>query len=676
MKPVGVDLGTTNSAICGLNNAGKPEVIPNAEGQRTTPSVVQIRADGSTIVGDLAKREVLVEKENTAHFFKRDIGTGVVYEYHGRTYTPVDLSAEVLKKLKADAEAYTGESIAEAVITVPAYFHNSAREETRRAGEMAGLNVLQIINEPTAAALAYGFANAQKEETILVYDLGGGTFDISLVRVSPGSIEVIGTDGNHSLGGKDWDDRLLQYVADQFRERHGVDPLDDSILFQDLLIRVEDAKKALTSAQKALVTLSFDGIIDRIEVTRDLFEQITSDLLTQTEMLVGSVLEETRHSMEQINSVLMVGGSTRMPACRRLVATLTGKAPNLGVNPDECVAIGAAIQAGLHRPGLLRLGARHVRDVTSHSMGMIAESATRDRYVNSILIPRNLPIPARQSKPFQVKTTRSGAEVSVYVTQGESEDPANCSYVGKYRITGIPPSSGAAILDISYQYDLDGVVKVDATLRPDGRALNVEKHPAPDDMSWVTGSPKDQQVAVEHTTVYAAIDLSGSMSGKPLSDSQAAILGFINNIDLAHASVGLIRFADEVKTDIQGSQNNKALSKAIHSWKIGDVGGGNAAHPFDEALSFLKNEKGRRLLVVLTDGVWYDQPTAIKAAKKCHQAGIEVIALGFGGADKAFLKEIASADSSALYQSSGELISAFEQIAQVVVERTTGIGRL
>lgn len=585
---VGIDLGTTNSAIAVVASPDRVEVLPNAEGAKTTPSVVQIRPDGSTIVGELARRELVLEKERTALFFKRDMGTSSVYEYGGRCWTPTDLSVEVLKKLKADAENYLHRAVRKAVITVPAYFQDAARVATQNAGERAGLEVLQIINEPTAAALAYGFRHVQREETLLVYDLGGGTFDITLVHVGPDGIRVIGTDGNHHLGGKDWDDCLVQHLCEKFRGRHGADPLDDPSTYQELVLRAEEARKALSASLKASVSINFMGRMERIEVTRDELESLTRDLLGQTEILMGKVLEETGYSYSQIAGVLMAGGATRMPACRALVQRLSGKPPNTAVNPDECVAIGAAVQASVYAhpeaSGGKLAWRGEIQDVMSHSMGMIAISADGRRYVNSILIPKNRTIPCRETRPFQARTRKKeNNSIAVYVTQGESEDPADCSYVGKYTIRELPhEASGVAIVDIAYEYDRSGVVHVSATDRGQGNPMPIEKEVHLGDTSWVLRPPQEAAHG-EHKTVYAAVDLSGSMAGKPLEDVQAAVQGFIENVDLAHTSIGLISFADSVVVDQQASQNAKSLLRAVSAWQIGPVGYGNSAHPFDEA---------------------------------------------------------------------------------------------
>lgn len=683
-EPVlGIDLGTTNSAVAYINSYGKAEIIPNGEGQRITPSVVQVRADGSTVIGEVAKQEIAFENENTAHFFKRDMGTDASYHFHGRYYTPTDLSAEILKKLKADAQDFLQTEVRQAVITVPAYFHDGPRVATRRAGEQAGLEVLQMINEPTAAAIAYGYNRSEKEEVVMVYDLGGGTFDISLVKMAGGNLEVIGTDGDHYLGGKNWDDALLEYLCEEFEKRRGFDPRDEPFTFQDLLVRAEDAKKALSSKSSTAVMINCRGEMERIEITRDVFASLTSGLLTQTERLIERVVEETGYGFSQIGSVLMVGGSTRMPACYELIQRLTGKTPNTTVNPDECVALGAAIQGLEYQTSDVSPGKRfsltqsRIRDVMSHSLGMVAVAADGDSHINSILIPKNNPIPCREVRPYQARTREnSDNKTSVFVTQGERESLADCSFVGKYVISRIPfERSGKSVVDISYEYDRSGTVQVSAVHRKTQTALNVVQEHLPEDMSWVFQSPKTLVPA--HKTIYLAVDLSGSMSGSPLKDAKAAMERFTQNCDLAHTSIGVIPFADEVQLTLPASQNAKEILRAVNSLEVG-LGGGNSGQPFDTAFKQLHDLRGARILVVLTDGVWSHQGKAVERAEYCHKSGIEVVAIGFGSADEKFLRQIATSDQSILLGGSGELTAAFENIAQVLVEdgKETGLSGL
>lgn len=674
MKHVlGIDLGTTNCAVAYINSYGKAEIIPNEDGKRITPSVVQVRPDGSTVVGETAKQEIAFEKENTAHFFKRDMGTDASYEFHDRYYSPTDLSTEILKQLKADAEKFLQTEIRKAVITVPAYFHDKPRVATRQAGEQAGLEVLQMINEPTAAAIAYGFNRSGKDEVVMVYDLGGGTFDISLVKIAGGTIEVIGTDGDHYLGGKNWDDALLEFLCEEFEMRRGFDPRDEPFTFQDLLVRTEDAKKALSARNSTAVVINCRGQMERIEITRDVFEARTSSLLAQTERLMERVVEETGYDFSRIGSVLMVGGSTRMPACLELIKRLTGTTPNTSVDPDECVAYGAALQGAEYQQQSVPKGQMfflpqsRIRDVMSHSLGMVAVAADGDSYINSVLIPKNNPIPCREVRPYQARTREhADNKTSVFVTQGERENLEDCSFVGKYVISGIPfEKQGKSVVDISYEYDRSGTVQVSAVHRKTKTALTVVQEALPEDMSWVLQSPKTP--AITHRTIYLAVDLSGSMSGKPLKDAKEAMQGFTHNSDLGHASVGVIAFADEVKLTLAASQNAKEISRAINSLEVG-LGGGNGGQPFDTAYDQLASLNDARVLVVLTDGVWSKQPHAIQRAKRCHEAGIEVVAIGFGSADEKFLRDIATSNQSILLAGSSELTTTFENIAQVFVE--------
>jgi len=686
----GIDLGTTNSVIACGTGSGRPQVIANAEGGRTTPSVVQVRPDGTLVVGDTAKREAPLEVQNTARFFKRDMGTDARYEYWGATYTPVDLSAAVLRKLKQDAELALSVEISEAVVTVPAYFRNAQRLATQEACSKAGLTLLQTINEPTAAALAFGSRSRTDSEVVLVYDLGGGTFDVTLVRVAPDAVEVIGTDGNHQLGGKDWDDRLMLHVNATFRDRHGVDPLDEGCNYETLLMQVEEAKKALSAMERSAVILSFGGISDGIEVSRSDFELLTRDLLAQTEILVRRVLEEARMDVRSVARTLLVGAATRMPMCRSLLRDLMGKEPDTSLNPDECVAIGAAIQARAcvargpkvsiaAAPASAKCpsGLLEVRDVMSHSLGMIAISQDGGRYINDILLPRNRPIPCVATREYGV-TTRVGGRIAVYVTQGEEEDPASCTFVGKYVVLcSSRDNANKSFVDISYSYDRSGVVGVSAVLRSTGEVLVVEKEALPEDMTWVTRPPVAGQ-SLRQRHVCIAIDLSGSMRGKPLADAQKAVRSFLHNIDLARTSVSLISFADKTRIDARPGRSLERLETAVGAWGIGQVGIGNETDPFGEARNLLSSEDGDRLLVVLTDGVWDNQTKAIEKAKQCSSCSTEIIAIGFGAADSEFLRSIATSDESALYTDAQGLSGVFEEIAQVLLREppSGGIGQL
>jgi len=632
-------------------------------------------------VGEEAKASQGLGEEKIASFFKRSMGDpNFVLHLGGQVRTPIDLSALVLKKLKGDAEAKLGTPVTQAVITVPAYFNNAQREATIEAGRLAGLEVLRIINEPTAAALAFGLRETKTEQRVLVYDLGGGTFDVSLVEITPVNISVLATDGDHNLGGKDWDDRIVVYLGQHFADAHGVNPLDNNVSFNDLLVRAEDAKKALSSRNSTRVAIHYEGQRETYELTREKFQELTQDLMERTQCLAEQVMTESGVTWTNLTGVLLVGGSTRMPMVHDYVRRMSGKEPMMGVNVDEAVAMGAAIQAaidlreksgGKHETFFLG-GSRRIQDVMSHSLGMIAVSQDGSKYVNSIIIPKNQQIPCTIQRPYQLRTRRGDNELEIYITQGEIEDPRSCSFLGKHRLTGIHhSSSGPTVLDISYAYDQNGVVQVSALDHASGIHLPIRVESLPSDMSWLSRPPQ-ASLAQEHLTVYMAFDLSGSMAGGPLQQAQKAANAFVDQMDLAHTSVGVIAFADSVSISINASQNAKQLRKAIGSLSIGMVGFGNATDPFREALDLLQKVSGARFLIVLTDGVWSHQEAAVKRAKACHQKEIEVVAIGFGGADKKFLRRIATSEEASLLTAVDKLVSTFSTIAKELTQRGSG----
>ncbi len=683
---VGIDLGTTFSAVAVIDRAGRPVIVNNREGKPITPSVICFSGE-EPLVGDEAKEMQALGKANIASFFKRSMGdSSFVLNFNQRNYTPTDLSAILLAKLKSDAEATLGEKITHAVITVPAYFNNFQREATIKAGEIAGLKVLRIINEPTAAALAYGLDRTTNDRTVLVYDLGGGTFDVTIVHISQQLITVVATDGDHQLGGKDWDDRIATYLGQHFSQDHGVDPLDDTQSFQDLLTRTESAKKQLSLRDKVNISIVHAGEKESYELTRIGFEEMTSDLMERTRILTQQVLHESRLQWRDIDGVLLVGGSTRMPMVHRFVESMSGKRPLTGVNVDEAVALGAAVQAHLdsteinvtntNAPARFTLaGQKQTRDVMSHSLGMVAENQDRSQYINSIIIAKNTPIPCAETRPYQVRTGKNiDNKVEVYMLQGENDSPLKCNILGKYVFSHITHTAQRyAVLDIQYQYDRNGVVSVSALQRETKMNLPLTIEPVPADISWLSQSPQDiQEIITPHLSILIAVDLSGSMSGNPLQQAQAAAKKFVTQIDLSHASLGLIAFADKVQVTQNLCQNARDLNKGIERWSSlmdsGDVGWGNDTDPFSQSLKILEKQEDPRFIIVLTDGVWSYQDIAIQRAKACHQEDIEIIAVGFGGADRQFLKAIATSDESALFTDLSQLTVSFSKIAQVLTE--------
>jgi molecular chaperone DnaK (HSP70) len=675
---VGIDLGTTNSAIAYIDEHGKPVVIPNDLGDSITPSVICFK-DGEQLIGDDGKEMQALGMYPVAAFFKRQMGDELfIFHVDGVDYSSTELSTLLLKKLKKDAEAHLGETITDAVITVPAYFRNHERQATIEAGKAAGINVLQVVNEPTAAAVAYGLNKTQKKQRILIYDLGGGTFDVTLLELDKDHVRVKNSDGDHQLGGKDWDDRIIEYLASKFQDEYGIDPLEDAESLADLLVQVEDAKKRLTSFEKTVISIVHEGRKGKYDLDRATFEQITSDLMERTMSMTLRVLEDMRLKPSHIDGVLLVGGSTRMPMVHQFIKKKFGKLPMTGINVDEAVALGAALVAeerSQSKPIFALKGRIKTIDVTNHSLGMIAINQDQTAYVNSIILPKNAEIPCQETRPYQHRTRSKGEnQLEIFMTQGESESPEDVAYLGRYVVEDIPyQKGGLTVIDIGYHYDESGTVQVDAKDRKNKNKLKIKIEKLPDDVPQRFMKPPELQVdEPECMTAYLAFDLSGSMDGRPLKEAKKAALGFLNNSDLSHCSIGIIAFSDKVKTKLKASQNARKIKNAINDLTMSETGYGNDTHPFDEINNLMNRLEGRRFGLVLADGVWYNQNKAIKRAKQCHSNDIDIIAIGFGGADKKFLKAIASSDEDSFYTSMEGLVETFSTIAQVLAETGGG----
>lgn len=712
---VGIDLGTTNSAIAHIDEFGKAVVIPNAQGEAVTPSCVAFTSRG-VLVGSEAKALKQAGAAHVAVFFKREMGNdNYLFAAPDQECTAVDLSALVITKLKEDAEARLGKPITDAVITVPAYFREKERRNTVLAGEKAGLTVLKTINEPTAAALSCGTDSASAValsglagQNLLVYDLGGGTFDVTLLNIKENELTVISSEGDYRLGGKDWDERIVDWLLDAFSSQYGMDPSEDMESIGDLLMRAEEAKKRLSSVESTQITLRHGGQTGRFELSRTLFEELTSDLLHRTRSLCEKLLAQS--GVRKVDNVVLVGGSTRMHMVRDLIQDLFKCEPLSGVNEDEAVALGAVREAfitqgtdtnagsspnyfihrgsdygsakapmrELHKePGkqfkYALPGARSVHDVTTHSLGAIAVTQDGSRYVNEILITKDTPVPCANAKHFMLDVPREGSSVmDIYLTQGETPSPADVTFMNRHVVRKIPGNaSGKARIEVSYSYDSSGMVQVHAKDTLSGSSLPVTReHFATGEESRFLGHPSEaSRYNVRHSHVLLVIDLSASMTGAPLAEAQKAAHRFVDETNLSVASVGLAVTADKCRLLCPPTRDAKSLKSAIDALDIGmhKLGFGNEAHPFDVVYDTLDPYSDESTVaVVLADGIWYKQDEAVAGAKRCHDAGIDVVAIGFGTADKDFLRQIASADEASIFTRMEQLTETFSRIARVV----------
>ncbi|MDB5353237.1 MAG: molecular chaperone [Planctomycetota bacterium] len=683
--PIGIDLGTTNSVVAARNAYGRPEVIANKEGHNVTPSVVYFGTE-PPVVGQEAKEYARLGDDQIASFFKPHMGSPLYRLHFGATdYSATDLSGLVLKRLRNDAEAKLGQVVDQAVITVPAYFADAQRRATIEAGRLAGLDVLRIINEPTAAALAYGLQKSGITETVLIYDLGGGTFDVTVARIAPDEIAVVSTAGDHDLGGKNWDDRIATSLAEKYAAETGIDPLDDPLALNEVLIRSEQAKWALSERTSTRVTLQIGSARRTFELTRAEFEGMTFALMDRTRRLTEEALEEAGLSWKTLTGVLLVGGSTRMPMVRQYVTQMAGQPPRAGVNVDEVVALGAAIQAAMDvgqasesaTPKFTLAGARRVTDVMSHSLGTVAVSPDGASYVNDIIIRRNVPIPA-ENKTSYLHETHGGANsrLEVYLTQGESTRPLDCSVLGKYVFSGISATDREVTVDIGLSYDANGVVQVRATQRDTGHLLAMRVEPVPDDLTWLGLPPQPvaSEAVAEPCRIILLIDGSSSMAGHPLLDAQNAARAFLEKCDFTATEVGLISFSDQVVLQCELTSNPRKIQAALV--RLEAEGTTNLSEALELARDRLLARDQRRYVVILTDGYPDSTEAAVDQAARAREEGIEIVAIGIGDADLAYLRRLASTEEGSIFARQGELVGTFGHIARMIAQGGRGLRQL
>ena len=551
-KVIGIDLGTTNSCVAVLEG-GEPVVIANAEGNRTTPSVVGFAKNGERLVGETAKRQAITNPDRTIASIKRYMGTDHTVEIDGKKYTPQDISAMILGKLKADAESYLGEKVTEAVITVPAYFTDSQKQATKDAGKIAGLDVKRIINEPTAASLAYGLDKDEEQHKILVYDLGGGTFDVSILELGDGVFEVLATNGNNKLGGDDFDEALLNFMADSFAKENGVDLRKDNMAHQRLKEAAEKAKKELSSAQTTNVNLPFITVNENgplhlnMDITRAKFDQLTADLVNATIEPMKKAMADAGVSNSDLSKVILVGGSTRIPAVQEAVKKITGKEPFKGINPDECVAIGAAIQAGVLTG--------EVNDVLLLDVTPLSLSIETLGGVATKLIERNTTIPTKKSQIFSTAADNQTA-VDIHVMQGEREMAADNTTLGRFQLSGIPPAPrGIPQIEVTFDIDANGIVNVHAKDMGTGKEQSIT----------ITSSTKlsedEINAKVKEAEQYAEEDKKRKEEIEVRNQAETLIYETEKNMKELESSL-----SEEEKNDINAAKDD--LSKALEACRI------------------------------------------------------------------------------------------------------------
>ena len=728
MHAIGIDIGTTYSLVATVDESGKPVILRNSEGSSSTPSVIYFPEKGDPIVGRRAKKMQEDGEMPVAAFFKTNMGKkNVEMDIRRHKMSPTDFSAILLRKLVEDASRGVGERIKKAVITIPAYFEDAERTATLQAAKEAGIEVLRLIHEPTAAALSVGMDVLRKHGNVfLVYDLGGGTFDASVVELIGDSIEVRATGGNHELGGKDWDERLLNYVRSEFESEFAFDPADDMDSLGELRVLCETAKKDLSAALEVRVKFrTKSGVKADVAVSRSVFEALTDDLLGTTKQVVDACLRsyaekcrtngwntpkirnlpsrietvDSKTLWNLVDQVLLVGGSTRMPMVTDYIRASTGREPIRCLNPDEAVALGAALQAAVEiqrkeGDGSLKLlpafssvvdnalVAHPVRrlelpvlcDITAHTMGMIAENASRTKYINSKILPKNSPIPNTERKIHELLTDGK-RPMEVFVTQGESDDWFQCNVIRKYEFSGIAaPTNGVARIEVSYTYNENGIVEASARQLSPNRELKCKEFPAPEEAELArfykkpTDNDPPRPVLKPQGAVVLAIDTSGSMTYRNAIESakRAAIEDFVEKIP-KEFTVGVVTFDNHARVVCQGETSRRRIRNAIQAIHI-DGNPGTAANPFDYAESILSCEQGKKYVVVLSDGQWFErcQPTVLNGASRIKRQGVTVFAIGFGEADDMFLRNLASSSANAIRTDMTRLGQAYSTIARVV----------
>lgn len=698
---VGIDLGTTYSVIAYIDpTTKKPVIIKNRYGNKTTPSAIGFYSNGTYVIGEDAKTMEEAGNVNTASFYKLHMGDhSYKFSICGKEYTAMDLSALFLKRLVEDAETTVGQKISSAVITVPAYFEEASKNDTIKAGEAAGLNVLNIISEPTAACVAYGLNEDGLDKKILIYDLGGGTFDVTIAQVNQSSIEVLGTNGHHQLGGRDWDSALCEWMASRFYEETGVDISTDEEIAATNMVKAEKAKKQLSISSVTEITVDDGERKCKFKLTRDEFESLTSYQLGITTDLIDETFEEIGVSWADLEGAVLVGGSTKMPMVRNYIQE--NNVPILeGVHPDEAVAIGAAIQANISNycallPGDKKKssfslggakkmnysqlpGAKIIKDVISHSLGMIVSNEDETKFVNDIMIKRNTPIEnalTTKRRELRVSKRKEKNLLDIYLLQGESDEPVDCTIAKRYCFYGIEYIPGGRTnLDITFSHTINGTIDISAIQTETGKTLSFREEPIPDDMSWITRSPREliseNSPAAESGVLIMALDVSGSMDGMRITEAKKAMKNFVQEFEESNIKIGVVAFADKTKVICKPTENYSKVQKAISTLvcNIDNIGYCNDANPMPLIHQTLQayDKYDFVYTIILTDGYWDSQSAAIRSKQQFVESGFEIIGMGFGEADINFLRKLSTREELAKVDDIMSLNENLSSIARII----------
>ncbi len=669
---VGIDLGTTYSVVARYDKkTATAEIVRNKYLKDITPSVICFLDDGTVLIGEEAKALQEGGVGVIASVFKVNMGTKeICATLNGREYHAEELSRLMLKELVREAEATAGERIESAVITVPAYFDDLQRTATRSAAEKAGIKVSKIINEPTAAAIYYGYKHSEGK-TLLVYDLGGGTFDVTVVNISHGTIEVRGTKGDHCLGGKDWDEALVNIVSERFFDQFGEDPRDDIRKRFELLAMAEDYKKLLSKSEHINMVVNYNGNSGRYSVSRDDFEASTQYLIDATTDIMDDLFRNIGMNKEDVDEVLLCGGSTRLPQVVKSLERYGFRNIRTHRDTDLAVAKGAAIVAELYSNEDRSISDMKLVDVTAHSLGALSINPNLDRYYNDIMIPCNTPIPVSVTKPFRIEEGNLTDQIEVYVMQGESPLPLDCTCVKREVITGFQNSGKGMVIDITYSYSEEGTVSVSASRN--GNTLPIIEQSVPDDLSWM-GHPPQERATNKRVAkcVTICVDLSKSMK-ESLDEVKTAVKSFILSFSGEFTKFALIGFGDKVKVFKDLTLDEDEILSAVDNLRINSAGRGTSANPFYALRELMDGEDGAKFAVILTDGIWGNRNIAVDEARDCRSELINIVAVGFGDADRSFLKQIATLDEGAMYTTVNNLGKTINTIATAIIDCPTAI---